>query len=50
MAQKSGSYAGRIAHAGAQKVEAPFQPVKQSKAVVKKGDDLRAGEGKRKQK
>ena len=41
MAEKKGSYAGRISNNGAQKVEAPFQSKKKSKAVVKKSSDLR---------
>lgn len=41
MAEKKGSYAGRISNSGAQKVDAPFKNTKKSKAVVKKGDDLR---------
>ena len=41
MAAKHGSYAGRLTNNGAQRVTAPFQPKKQQKAVVKKGNDLR---------
>jgi hypothetical protein len=51
MAEKKSSYAGRLSNSGAQKVEAPFGGKKKSRAVVKKGDDLRTskptGKGKR---
>lgn len=46
MAENKGSYAGRISHNGAQKVEAPFKSEKKSNAKVKKGNDLRAKGGK----
>lgn len=48
MAENKGSYAGRISHNGAQKVEAPFQSDKKSNAKVKKGNDLRASQPKTK--
>ena len=48
MAEKRPTYAGRIKNSGVQKVEAPFATSKKSLAVVKNGDDLRCGNGKKK--
>lgn len=40
-------YAGKISHSGAQKVEAPFAVESpRGKGAVKKGSDLRGGQGK----
>lgn len=50
MAEKNGSYAGKISHSGAQRVEAPFQSTKKRTAAVKRGKDLRSGEADRQKK
>lgn len=43
-------YAGKISNAGGQKVEAPFKTSTKSNAVIRTGDDLRAGKGSGKKK
>lgn len=44
MAEKKGSYVGRIGNTGAQIVQAPLvQPKPKGKSIVHEGKDLRAG-------
>lgn len=39
-------YAGKVKHAGVQKIEAPFATDKAKKGKVKEGNDLRVKNGK----
>ena len=44
MAEKKCGYAGKISHAGVQKVEAPMGgSASKGKSSVKKGNDMRTG-------
>lgn len=40
---KSGSYAGKVGHGGAQEVKAPFGRSSSPGGKVTRGEDLRAG-------